>query len=231
MSVTIFYGEDAVRMDQDLLLLKKEYASNELFDELPDLPTLTNKLMTQSLFSEKKLAVFKNIFLFQVSRGKVSKKMEEIMKFLSIVQSTTDIAFVEEDSNKAKYYRIFFPKGNYRNYAIPAFMFSYLDNLKPGNFKKLHELFRKSIQSAAIEILFYMTKRRVKELLQISYGELKGSYQPWQLGKLKAQSREWTSDKLLSMYNNLFKIEKAIKTGQTPYLLQENLEIFFALYM
>ena len=167
MSVDIFYGEDLVRMDHDMLLVKKNYSTTHTFDELPDLGVLKNELLTENLFSEKKLYVFKNIFLFQVNRGKLSKKIEEVMTFLSSIQNTVSMMFVEDDSNKSKYYKIFFPKAFYHDYKLPGFLFIYLDSLKPNNVKKCFEYFQSAIQSSPVEVVFFMTKRRIKELLQL----------------------------------------------------------------
>lgn len=218
-------------MDRDLLILKKNYSTIRSFDELPELGQLKNELLTSNLFAEKKLHVFKNIFLFQVTRGKLSTKIEEVMKFLASAQNSVSMAFVEEDSNKAKYYKLFFPKATYHDYKLPGYLFSYLDNLKPGNMKRCFEYFQKSLESSPVEILFFMTKRRVKELLQLTAGELKGNYQPWMLGKLKMQAKEWNGDKLLQFYSSLFNSEKLIKTGKTPYTTRQSLEVILSLYL
>jgi hypothetical protein len=231
MNVDVFYGEDLVRMDKDTLTLKRSYSTVRTFEELPELAQLRNELLTDNLFTEKKLFVFRNMFLFQVTRGKLSQKIEEIMQFLSSVRETADMVFVDEDSNKIKYYKLYFPKATYHDYKLPGYLFAYLDNLKPGNIRKCFEYFQKSIATSPVEILFFMTKRRIKELLQLSSGELKGNYQPWMLGKLKSQAKEWNADKLVQFYSSLFNSEKLIKTGKTPYTTQQSLEIILSLYL
>lgn len=229
MSTFIYFGEDTVALDKEVLLLQKQYVDVATMSDV-SLVTIANNVGNVGLFIEKKLAVFKNIFLNQVIRGKLSEKIEQIFSYL-IKCDGLDILFIEDDPNKSKYYKTFFPKALYKEFKIPMYIFAFMDGFFPGNSVKCFEYLGKTIKHSAAELAFHMLKRRIRELVLIKQDKLSGNYMPWQLGKLKKQAGEWDEDKLVSVYESLFKIEKGIKTGSQPSTMERLMGTVLSLYL
>ncbi|MEK9179352.1 MAG: hypothetical protein AAB893_02690 [Patescibacteria group bacterium] len=229
MATYIYFGEDTVALDKEVLLLQKNYADVVSMTEV-SLVTIANNVGNVGLFSEKKLVVFKNIFLNQVTRGKMSDKIEQIFSYLSKCEGT-DILFIEDDPNKSKHYKNFFPKAVYKEFKIPMYVFAFMDSFFPGNPVKCFEYLGKTIKYSAAELAFHMLKRRIRELILVKQDKLSGNYMPWQLGKLKKQAGEWDVEKLVSVYESLFKIEKGIKTGNQPSSMEKLLGTVLGLYL
>lgn len=229
MSVTIFFGEDTVVLDKEVLQLQKNYANVVTMNEV-SLQTIANSVGNVGLFEEKKLILFKNVFLNQVTRGKMSDKIEQIFSYL-VKCDGLDILFIEDDPNKSKYYKTFFPKAVYKEFKIPMYVFAFMDGFFPGNCVKCFEYLGKTIKHSAAELAFHMLKRRIRELILLKQDKLSGNYMPWQLGKLKKQAGEWEEDKLVSVYESLFKIEKGIKTGTQPSSMEKLMGTALSLYL
>lgn len=227
-SIYIYSGEDTISLDKSTLLLKKNYPKIYEIENCPDYSYLSELFFNIGFFSEKRLFLFKNIFLNQANRGKLTEKITKIMQFLES-QTNDDLLFIEDDLNKKKYYQKFLVKGKYLDFKLSPNLFYFLDNFYPKNYKKCFQYWEKAISSNAPELAFHMLKRRLKELILLSASELKGNYQPWQLAKLKTQLSYWEKSKLIRFYEALYGIEKMIKTGATPLDTRKSVEILLSL--
>ncbi len=230
MKTKVFYGEDLLNIDKDLLELKSQYETIIEYDK-PDTNTFRSDLLSLGFFAQKRLFVFLNIFNNQVTRGKLSNSINDFMKLAVLQESTNNFLFVEHDSKKIKYYKQFFNKSDYKSYKLTPYLFYFLDNFYIGNFNKCLEYLNKALLKTAPELVFYMFKRRVRELLLLKQNRLVGNYQPWQLSKLKGQLKTWSEKKLISVYKTLYKIERGIKTGGTPLTVFESMQIVLGLFL
>lgn len=229
MSTIVYFGEDVVSLDKAVLELQKNYQQKLSLEDLT-LESVQNAVGNPGLFDEKKLILFKNIFLKQIIRGKLSSKIEQIISLLS-KYNQIDTLYIEEDPNKSKYYKTYFPKALYKEFKVPLYLFYFLDAFFPGNGQKCFEQYKRTVKKTAAELAFHMLKRRVRELLLLMQNKLTGNYMPWQLGKLKSQSAKWKEDELVSVYESLFRIEKGIKTGTQVLGMEKLLDTAIALYL
>lgn len=229
MSSLVLGGDDALERDRFYLDYKKDFDKVVLID-LPEENSLRAKLSNLGFFEERQLFVFKNIFLNQVKMGKVSAKIESLLKLL---QSYTEqsLLFLEDDLNKIKYYKKYLPKAVVKEFRISQTLFSFLDNFRPHNLARCYQLWQKSKVQNAPELVFHMLKRRLRELIGIKNKSLKGNYQPWQLGKLKGQAGEWEQKKLLLIYKALYNYEKGLKSGTNPLSTEQAIEVIISLYL
>jgi DNA polymerase III delta subunit len=235
MNLAIYSGDDWLNLDQAILNFKKNYLQILDYSESAGEITLTKlqlDVQSQGFFSQKRLLIFQNIFLHQVNRGKISEKVKDLLGYLSQPTTKTfetDILFIENDSNKKKYYEQFFPQAVYKSFKLSPNLFYFLDNCWPNNWTKCSGYYQKSLSDNAPELVFHMLKRRIRELILLLNNDLRGNYQPWQLAKLKSQAKYWTSNKLLEIYKTLYRIEKNVKTGQTPLDFDKSLQILLSL--
>lgn len=223
----LFYGQDSVRMDEYYLEFRKQYSEIEAIENLTP-RVVEEKLATTGFFTESKLFVFKNIFINQVRLGKVSANLDQVLKVLTRFGDQA-ILFIEEDEKKLKYYKLYFPKIQIKEFKASQLLFTFLDSFKPGNLSVCFRYWQKVQLTDAPELVFHLLKRRLRELIALQKGELKGNYQPWYLGKLKNQSQSFESAKLLKIYHSLFNFEVGQKSGTQPLKVNQALETVMAL--
>jgi hypothetical protein len=129
-----------------------------------------------------------------------------------------------------------FPSATVRPFKLPQALFTFLDSLRPGNGAQLVKLFHQAIETAEVEMVFFMLVRQIRLLLALSslranakqsqqdrhvanaprddvqIDEIK-RMQPWQKGKLEKQAVMFDSEQLQQLYKQLFALEKGQKTG------------------
>lgn len=131
-------------------------------------------------------------------------------------------------------------------FKLPQTLFVLLDSIKPGNGKTLVSLFHQSIESAEIEMVFFMLIRQFRLLLALSSSqtslqeaaergnpvedtpeidELK-RMAPWQKQKLQKQSTLFTQEELILQYSHLYSLEYGQKTGSLTAPLHSSIDFF-----
>lgn len=230
MGTIVLYGEDNLSLDKYLLEFKKQYSKIEYLEEL-NFAQIQNQLLSLGFFPDNQLFIFKNVFVNQVRVGKVSQNLDKILNLVKAQQVNSSFVFIEESANKLKYYKQYFPKAVYKEFKITLYLFYFLDNFKPQNLTKCLSYYQKAKQKNAPELIFYLLKRRVKELLALSTNSLQGHYQSWQLAKLKGQLSHWSQAKLVKMYKAFYRMERGIKSGNSPMDTEKSLEILLGLYL
>ena len=108
-----------------------------------------------------------------------------------------------------------------------------MDSIKPGNGPQLVKLFHQTLETAEIEIIFFMLIRQLRLLLALSekeetpesIDEIK-KMAPWQKGKLHNQAAFFTQEQLLTLYQKLFVIEVGQKTGGLSSSLTSTIDFF-----
>lgn len=230
MAIYLYIGEDNLSLDKQYLEFRQHYQEVQ-FIEIFNRLTLENKVANFSFFPEKKLFVTKNIFLNQVRVGKVSQGLAKDLKLLSGFLGDNDFLFWEEDSKKQKYYEQFFPNLIVKEFKITPYLFSFLDNFIPKNLNRCYELWHKTLLQNPAELVLYLLRRRVRELLLVSTNSLSGRYQSWQLAKFKKQLQSWSISRLKHLYQSFYRYEKGLKTGTNPFTAKQFLETVLALYL
>ncbi len=230
MGIHVFYGEDNISMDKHYLEFRRLY-QKVFFLEPLSLQAIEEQIANPGFFPEKKLFVGKNVFLNQLRVGKMSAKLRKELEFLQKHIGNNDFLFLEEDSRKAKYYRQFFPKANYLEFKISAYLFTFLDNFRPGKLGQCYQYWQKALIKNPPELVLFMLKRRVRELITLATGTISSRYQSWQVAKLKQQLASWEPDKLRNLYNSFYNYEKGLKTGINPLKSEQVINTVIALYL
>jgi len=230
MTIYVFIGEDNFSLDKSYLELRKKYQSlNSL--EVFDRQNIEKQIANLGFFPEKKLFVAKNVFLNRVRLGKVGAQLEQDLASLSRYLGEHDFLFIDSDSKKRKYYQKYFPKALVKEFKIKSYLFNFLDGFSPGNLNNCFRLWQKAANQNSAELVLYMLKRRVRELLSISAGKTPDRCQAWQLAKLQQQLRRWSISRLKHFYVSLYNYEKGVKTGVNPLSVNQFMESALILYL
>ncbi|KXK08154.1 MAG: hypothetical protein UZ21_OP11001000762 [Microgenomates bacterium OLB22] len=111
-------------------------------------------------------------------------------------------------------------------YKLSTDIFAFLDRLVPGTGLTAARDLDLLSQKDSEVLLFTLIRKRFKDLYLLSIGEKpSGRLQEWQLGRLTSQARRWQPTKLEQMYRQCYRIDRAIKTGETPYGYKESLQL------
>jgi hypothetical protein len=114
-------------------------------------------------------------------------------------------------------------------FKLPQTLFTFLDNIKPGNGKALIRLFHQTLESSDAEMIFFMMIRQIRLMLfvkepgEMQIEEIKRM--SWQMGKLRAQAAGFDIDQLKTIYARLFEIEKGLKTGTLSTNLEQTIDL------
>lgn len=185
---------------------------------------IEESLESQELFVDKKIVILEN---FQ----KLGARLKSILSYIQTFakKGGIDIVLWEDDTvdratlTKLKDAKTF-------AFTLPKNFYVFLDQFAPKNGKKLHALLMDISARFSEELILYALVKRVRQLLMVkvkNYQELKEiqALQSWQLGKLKSQSKNWTREKLIRVYKQLFELEVAMKTSALPTNLANHLDI------
>jgi len=228
MAIHVLCGNDEVAIDKAFLSIRAKYVAVTSFEPPFLYGDVENALISENLFGNDTLVVF-NSFVKGSRRGVLPKVTQEI---LPLIQNTqTDIVFIELDEKKISTYKQIFPKALYSTFSIPRHLFYFLNGLYPTNLTQAYSEYKKTIEASAPDLVFYFLKRRVRELVLLSEGALTGAYQPWQKAKLQSQLTRWKKQRLVSAYKSLYRLERDMKSGATPYVSDKSISLFLSFYL
>jgi len=194
----------------------KRFEGNKL-----EAATLTQILESTSLFGQDQLLVISNLLSLPQSQSK-----DQLIKIL-LNNQNQPICLWEKKTLSARLKKQFL-KATIKEFKTPKIVFKFLDSLKPNNSQTSLKLLHQSYQKDAPELIFYLLARRLSQLIQAkdSTDVLKGA--PWQIGKLKAQAKNFTLNQLLNLHQKLLQLDWQIKTGQTDLSLPCQLDLLLA---
>jgi hypothetical protein len=182
----------------------------------------------KSLFEEQIIILIENLF----SKNKsTSTEIKRIIQFINNSKNLSVILWEQTEITKTS-------QGQLKNFDIKPFiipqkLFQFLDNLRPNNSNNLIKLFHELIETQEPELIFFMLVRQFRLFLQAA-----GNYPdqidevkrmaPWQLSKLTVQTRNFSKNQLIKLYNQLFEIETNQKTGKTSYPITTSIDFFLS---
>lgn len=221
----IYCGEDVVASRDKFIDYRKQkedqgfeahsVSTSNLSD---DLSRLVGSI---GLFADKKIICGEELLHDKKSRD-LLKDYQEI---------DTEIILYETSLGEREL-KFVFPKARFINSKLGSSVFTFLDSLTPGNLKSTMSQLSQNVTSDNQLLLFYLTKSRIRELILVKENMIGASkLQAWQIGKLKSQATNWKTDKLYSIYNNIFKIEKNVKTSGSAFSIKQSLEMLFCFYL
>lgn len=99
-------------------------------------------------------------------------------------------------------------------FKLPKLIWIFLENIRPGNSKRVLAEFHKVIETEPPEFVFTLIARQFKNLY-IAKANLKvSSIQPWLVARLKNQADKFTLEKIIEIIGILAEIDIKVKTGK-----------------
>ncbi len=226
--ITLLHGDNIVSSRAELMR-RIEEAKNQkkeirqLDGKLLDALILTQAVESFSLFGDTVLVVIEGML------AKLGKKEKQATLLTDIIKrsgDTSDLILWEEKEISKLLVALLGTKVSVQLFKTPVAIFQLLDGLAPENVSPLIDLFHHALALDAVERVFIMIVRRVRELIMIKDGVTPEGLQGWQSARLTSQAKSFTMDKLLSMEKKLLEIDISIKTGTSPFPLAQQLELF-----
>ncbi len=217
----IIHGEDIVVGRNHLNELvdkgKSSAAGISRFDAKDlDLTQLTQVLEGLTLFGQQPLIIIEGLQSLPKSKSK-----NHLIEFLTKFQDR-DVILYEDRALTATMLKPF-AKAVIHEHKPAALIFTFLDSLKPGSAPtslKLLDQLDQANQPA--ELIFAMLVRQVRLLIQaLDPYSLKAA--PWQKTRLTSQARAFGESGLLKLHDDLYHIDKQLKTGKNTLDLSTQL--------
>lgn len=216
--ITLIHGDNIEESRKALIGLKEKFKSQEvrvLDGRSIDLTMLAQALHSDSLFGKVPVVIIENAMTF------LAKKTKHLEQLLSGVDSILWEGKVVPAS-LLKY----LGKADVRLFKTPTIIFQFLDSLAPNKSKYVLDLYEKLEETQAPEVIFLMISRRFRQLLMISDQVVPESMQPWQLQKLKNQTKLFDKILVHQLYAKLLDIDVSIKSGASPFSLASHIRQF-----
>ncbi len=115
-----------------------------------------------------------------------------------------------------------------QEFPLPSSLFPLLDNVFPGNTKRLITLYEGGKETLEAELVFAMLTRTTRMLLWAKIDPDSLVVPGWQRGKLLSQANKFTEQELRNLNSKLLEIDRASKTSKLPENLSSSLELLFA---
>ncbi len=223
--IVIIHGDDLVSSRGYFLSERKKTKNPIFFDKSVSKTDLMQIIDGKSLFFESKDIFIENFFIGKKTN---SNEYKEIVDYVN--QRSKDSNFIFWEGKKIEKsilssFKNLIPKG----FNLPQNLFYFLDSIKP-NSKNNAVLFHDALKTIDEEMLFYMIIRQFRLLISVlnttddPIDEVK-RLAPWQRGKLLRQAKLFSKDQLLSIHNQLYKIDYAQKSGQLGMSLVQSIDI------
>lgn len=213
--ITLIYGEDVAKSRAYFSDIKKTATNPISFDgEKVSIADITQAVQGEGLFEDTK-----QIFVEELLSKKKSKKdLEAIIQYLNNNHEHQELYLWESKLLTKKQIQQF-NSATSKQFDLPKVIFSFLDNLYPGNGKKLIALFHEILETEDAEFIFFMIVRQIRILLAIKDP---GQEQideviriaPWQKSKLQKQAQAFDQQQLLALFQQLYEVESGMKTGK-----------------
>jgi DNA polymerase III delta subunit len=224
--LTVIHGTDIVASRKFFLESKLSHPEAVSLDaESVNLTDLAQVIEGGGLFGETK-----HIFIEQfLSKRKKSGDYKEIIAYLDVHADEHAIMLWENKELDIATQKTF-KRASFRPFKLPQTLFAMMDNIKPGNGKQLVAQFHQTIVDTEVEMVFFMIIRQIRMLLALlssassEIDEVKRL--TWQRNKMQQQAAKFTETELIGLYNKLFAIEKAQKTGTLSAPLATTIDFF-----
>ncbi|MDO8621321.1 MAG: hypothetical protein Q7R31_03505 [Candidatus Levybacteria bacterium] len=225
--ITIIHGDDIVASRKYLQEQKeniKEFVALEAEAALSD---FAQNIEGSALFNDTKTIFIEN---FLSKAGKLDVNAKEIIAFVSKHEEDAKLFFWERKEISKRTLSLF-KNALVKTFKIPQAIFLFLDSLKPNIGVRAIDLFHQALQASEPEILLFMLVRQFRFLIAVSSKaktpiEELSRLAPWQEGKLKKQASYFSKEQLKSIYQKLYYIDLAQKTGSSSLSLIQSIDFF-----
>lgn len=182
-----------------------------------------NQLMSESsLFEDHKKVFIDNLF-----GKKASKNFNQLLEFINKANHLDIHIWADKQITKTQTKD--FPKYSEQVYKIPQTIFSFVDNITPNNSNNVVN-FHNTLSHSEPEFIFTMIVRQFRLMLGLlsesgnNIDEIT-RLKDWQTGKLKRQGLLFGEDKIKSIYEKLYSIDKSLKTGSSKLNLTQAIDM------
>lgn len=225
--IYIFLGDDVSASRHEFIQFKQSLIS----DGYSTIEITESNLdeLSMGLYQANTLFENKNVFICENLFAKVATRK----KFLSFDNSdkNTIILDWEEDCDE-KAIKFAFKNVVMKQSKLSENIFKLLDSIFPRNLKVFISYLNNVSDSVNENIVLFMIQKRIKELIFVKNDiESVKKMQSWQVARLKGQASTWEADKLLSLYEALYRIEVNLKISRSPLGLKKALDMLFCYYI
>lgn len=200
MKFIVIQGEDTQKLYKRLttfLAEAKKRTWDVFTDTLPDTP---------SLFGTKRLVIYRDYRLLGKRDLKSAEKVDG-----SLV--------IYNEGNLPQTFIKTLPKDTkIEKYDLPKSIFSFLDSFYPGNAKNTIKLLHETINSEAVELIFYLLVKHLRDLYWARLDPKSMTLPSWRLSKLRGQAGRMTEENLKKYIEDLAQIDMNVKTSKTDLL-------------
>lgn len=224
--ITIIHGTDIIASRKFFLDEKEKNSEAVILDgEKITMTDLAQVFEGGGLFEESKTVFIEHFF-------NRKKRKDEFNSFVTYLQTHSSHTIYLWEGKELETSTLNTIKSALPHvFKLPQTLFSFLDNLKPGNGKYLISLFHQTLETTDPEMVFFMLVRQIRLLLAFTehtdnpIDELK-RLAPWQKAKLQQQANSFGIETLKNLYQQLFIIENGQKTGTLPNTITTSIDFW-----
>lgn len=218
MDIIIIQGENIQKIHDRLIQFKKEARKRgwELIYLQPD-NNISEILASQSLFPKESLYIIDD---FKKIRKKELKWIGSNIKKLH----GTLIVYQHGNILKSLYKGVFEPK-KIEQYDIPKSIFIFLESFYPGNNETLIKTLHETCKNEAVEFVFVMLARHLKDLYWVIKEPSKIPYSSWRISKLESQAGKFKQGQIIDLFKRLAVIDVKVKTSKASLITELDLMI------
>jgi hypothetical protein len=110
-------------------------------------------------------------------------------------------------------------------FELPKILFNFLEDFYPGNSNRTLKLLHDLIKTEAIELVFFMLGRHMRDLYLVSVDSKTSQYPSWRLSKLKSQAEKFGEERIKQIIDKLSDIDIEVKTSKADLLTSLDLLI------
>ncbi|GIW62662.1 MAG: hypothetical protein KatS3mg090_0488 [Patescibacteria group bacterium] len=219
--IRLICGEDEVSAYNYFLDLKNKFRAKgyKIYqgDATNFFQLVQNSVYSTTLFGQK------NAFFFEDVTKKLGKNKDFLKSLEFFKSSKTDYLVILDLVDKKTALR-YVDSSDVVNFSFPDSLWSLLDSFSPANKDFFIAKFDEVCKNSAVELVFFMLARRLRELISVKEHQVEGMPY-WLQKKLQNQAKDWSLAKLYSFIEHFHTIDLRIKTSATPYSLKDLLEI------
>lgn len=174
--------------------------------------------LAPSLFSQK------SVYFTEHLNKKIGRGTDALKKDIeSIARDKSTILHVWEEVSARELK--FGKTATIKEFKPSTSIFKLLDNFLPKNKNSFLSSLKTLAMDQDIPFIYLMLVRHVRKLILARESIFEGTVQSWQKDRLRSQALLWPEEKLLALYDTLFRIDISMKSGATPFTLRQSLDI------
>lgn len=227
--LTIVCGEDQISSRNYYQKLRSGHISrgHEVVDiSKQNFDQLSRVILEKpSLFANQQ-AFFSEHLVKHIKKHKSKSLLEEIDRLIS----DKTITWIDWESYSGR--EITNPKkANIQDFKLPLSIFNFLESIYPSNLENVSLQLKKLSETLDEGFIFTMTCRHIRQMIICTTQNGINVIPPWQYRKLKEQAVLWDTQKLVSFYSGLARLDSSIKTSSNAFGILKSLEVLLLYFI